>query len=428
MASSAAGRPAEGNVQYHEILKSNPLYAPALRSLALNEVASGQFSEARPRLEQVLKLTPRDPIAHLALAEVFFGAKEFAQAVDHYEQSGDLHLQDPRALINYATAGPNPDKARAALSQRPGSATPAQQFQAGVLLANLKDFAGAAHRFELAKKDHADPSAVGFNLALVYLSAGRHSDAIRTADRLLAAGHRKAELFNVLARAHKGAGQVKEAYEAYRSAIQTDPADETSYIDLIALCLKHKNLSLALEIAQIGVARMPDSARLNLQRGIVYAMKGQFSEARTAFEVAPDHPLTAISLGLVLMQMDKVPEAIDVLRRRSKAGGGYLVDWFLAEALNRGGVDPESPQEAEAIAALQRSVARNPDLAQSRVLLGKMLFRKGDLDGALAHLVRLRTCNGLLFSSPKTPPPPINSPRYMPAKARANAPKSCLRR
>jgi predicted Zn-dependent protease len=133
---------------------------------------------------------------------------------------------------------------------------------------------------------------------------------------------------------------------------------------------------------------MPDSQRLNLQRGIVYAMMGQFPEARAAFEVAPDHPLTGISLGLVLMQMDKVPEAIDVLRRRSKAGGGYLVDWFFAEALNRAGVDPESPQEAEAIAALQRSVARNPDLAQSRVLLGKMLFRKGDLEGALAHLQR----------------------------------------
>jgi tetratricopeptide (TPR) repeat protein len=87
------------------------------------------------------------------------------------------------------------------------------------------------------------------------------------------------------------------------------------------------------------------------------------------------------------MQMDRVPEAVDVLRaRKSITPDDPLVHWFLGEALNRQGTPPGSPEEEEAVAALERAVELQQDLQQAQVLLGKMLLRRGDLDRAATHL------------------------------------------
>jgi tetratricopeptide (TPR) repeat protein len=398
MALTASGRAQEANAHYQHVLRINPRYAPALRNLGLNEVAAGQFAQARGHLEQALKLTPRDPFVHLALAETFVATRDFERALSHYAQSGELYLKDPRNLLNFAraaVAARQSENALRALRQMHPAAEPGDHFQAGVLLAELKDYESAARQFELAP-GHPDPYTAGFNLALAYHRAGRHADAISAIERLIAAGYRKAELYNLRARAYENAGRIKEAYDSFRIATQIDPADETSYVDLIALCLAHKNLDLALEIAEIGVSRLPQSVRLNLQRGIVFTMKGEYPEALKAFQstfsLAPGHPLVSVSLGLVLMQTDRVPDAIQVLRKRAQAApNDYLVNWFLAEALNRSGADPGSAEENEAVEALQRSVRANPDLGQAHALLGKMLFRRGDLDRAGVQLERALT-------------------------------------
>jgi len=97
------------------------------------------------------------------------------------------------------------------------------------------------------------------------------------------------------------------------------------------------------------------------------------------------------ALGLILMQQDRLPEAVTVLRKRSKrAAGDYMVHWFLAEALHRSGVEPGSEAEAEAVRAVRRSVALNPELFQSRLLLGRMLARRGVFNEAIEHLQKAR--------------------------------------
>ena len=260
------------------------------------------------------------------------------------------------------------------------------------MLARLEKYAAAAREFELAQGGSGvDPYDAGFNLVLAYEKAGDHSAAVRVGEEMVAHGFRRAELYNVLSQAYEGAGKTREAYNALRTATEIEPKDPANYLDLIALCLNHRNYDLALEIADVGTGRLPDSYRLRLQRGIVVAMKGQFDQARSEFEsavkLAPDKTLPYVALGLVLMQMDKTAEAAKILRERAKADGGdYLVLWFLGEALNRSGVAPDSPEEQEAVNALSRSVELNPKMPQPRALLGKLLARRGQYDLAAKHL------------------------------------------
>ena len=65
-----------------------------------------------------------------------------------------------------------------------------------------------------------------------------------------------------------------------------------------------------------------------------------------------------------------------------------LALWFLGEALNRSGAAAGSAEENEAIEALSRSVSLDANVAQSRILLAKLLARRGDLELARKHLNR----------------------------------------
>jgi tetratricopeptide (TPR) repeat protein len=361
MAVSADGRLEEGNRYYRKALEVNSSFVPALQNLATNELVLGRAAVARSHFERLLDLTPADPAARLGLAQARIATGQASQA-------------------------------SAALEGMPADAPPAAHFAAGELLARLERYPAAARQFELAENGYPNPYDVGFNLTLAYTKSARYADAVRAGENLIAKGNRKAELYNLLAQAYEGAGKIVEAYGALRTATSIDPADPANYLDLIALCLTHQNYDLALEIADISISRLPKSGSLHMQRGIVLAMKEDFGGAKTEFETAvhldPKRSISHVSLALILLQMDQPAEAVTVLRRRTGVSPDYLSLWFLGEALNRAGLAEGSPEEKEAVDVLSRSVQMKSDVPQSRVLLAKLLARRGALDLAEKHLTR----------------------------------------
>ena len=399
IALSSDGRADAAAEQFQRALELEPGYPSPLKNLALHEMSRQRPAAAKKYFERLLKLTPDDPVAHLGLGRIAFAKGDFAAAIPHFEGGGDLLSKEPSLVVSLAKSHvetKQPSKATGLLETLPQAADPDLHFQAGLMLASLEKYSSAAREFERAKGGEADIYELGFNLTLAYLNSGQHKRAATTGEQLLTEGHQKAELHNLLSRVYEEAGDTKRAYDALRTATDIDPGNETNYIDLVALCLDHKNFDLGLEIAEISVKRVPESHRLHLQRGVALAMKGRFDDAEEAFdrssELAPGKNLPGVALGLIMMQQDRVPEAIRALRERRERGqSDYMVYWFLAEALNRSGVRPGSEEEAEAVEALQKSVELNPELFQSRVLLGKMLMRRDALDRAIGHLEKART-------------------------------------
>ena len=122
-------------------------------------------------------------------------------------------------------------------------------------------------------------------------------------------------------------------------------------------------------------------------------MRGEFEQAKQAFTAAadlnPGKGLPQVALGLVLLQMDKPDEAANVLRHSTvRQEDRYLVNWFLAEALSRGATEAAGPEQQEAVNALRSCIDQRPDLAQPRVLLGKLLLRQGEAAAAIEQLER----------------------------------------
>ena len=378
-----AGRKEEARVQFEKALTMDPNFRPALKNLAVDEMALGRRAEAKRHFEKLLKDVPNDPVAHLYLGEIAFADRRYLLAVNHYEQSGGLHLKDPPVTLHFASSALESKQAavaEGALQSLPASDAESQ-FKAGVLLSQANRFPAAARHFELARKGYADPYEAGFNLTLVYLNAGNYSAAIATGNEL-AREHPKAELYNLLARAYEASGQTQQAYDALRAATGLDPLDERNYVDLMSLCLAHENWDLSLEISTIALSHIPAAYRVRLQRGAVFAMMGRLDDAETEFfeavRIAPQSAVSSVALALVEMQLKRPEKAVEMLRaRRAKDRKDYLVNWFLAEALTQ-----EESSTDEAIAALEDAVKLNPSVAGPRVLLGKLLVKRGEPDRA----------------------------------------------
>jgi tetratricopeptide (TPR) repeat protein len=280
------------------------------------------------------------------------------------------------------------ETAAARIEKLSDAAPAALHFEAGLLLAELQRYAAAARQFTLSAGGAA-PYSVGFNLTLAYLNAKNYPAAIEAGQGLVDRGIVAAELLSVLAKAYEAAGKTKEAYESLRRATQLDPHDETPYLDLIALCAEHENYSLGLEIADVGLRVNAAAYRLRVDRGIVLALLGRMEEAEKEFaravEVQPEETQAHLARAIALMELNRTPEAIDLLRRRRKLhDDSYLVDWHLAEALLKSGADGDA--EAEAIEALHRSIVLNPGIARSHFLLGKILLQRGPSDEAIGEL------------------------------------------
>jgi tetratricopeptide (TPR) repeat protein len=385
-----SGRGEEASAAFRGAIEIDPAFHPALRNLAVNETTLGHRDAAKGHFERLLKLQPQDPVAHFYLGEMDFDAKRYAQALAHYEQSGELSSKDPRVALRHATSAvesQNRAAAARALARISAAAEAGIQFEAGLLFARLEQYAEAAECFERAQKGLPDPYQAGFNLTLVRIKGKNYAAAIEAGEQLLAQGYRKAELYNLLARAYEPSGRLQDAYDALRAATEIDPQDETNYVDLMLLCFKHEDWDLSLEISEVALGRIPRSYRVRLQRGAVLALKGLWDAAESEFVAAakekPEASLPHVMLAQLQISAGRREEGIALLRaQRSLKPDDYLANWLLAEALSQEGALPNSETEQEAVAALQKAVEVKPDAAPPRVLLGKMLAKRGDLQAA----------------------------------------------
>ncbi len=393
IALTGAGRTEEANARFREAVRIDPGFYPALKNLAINEFTAGRLDDAKHHFDEVLKLASDDEVTHLHMAEISVRQGNPAAALPHYEKSGARALQNAAWILNYARCLLEQHQTVKALSvlEKLPDVDANSRFEAGLILGRAGAHAEAARFFDAAARGgYKDPYAAGYNEMLMRVEAGDYDGAVAVADRLIDRGLKPAELYNLTARAHVKAGRIKDAYDALRTATAIAPEVEENYVDLAAICLDHQNVDLGLEIIDIGLRRRPESALLHLQRGVLMAMRAELGPAETEFDaarrLAPDLPAPYAGLAMVWMQTGQGARAVDVLRRETGQRRDHVVPYMFAVALMRSGVDPSGPESTEAVAALRASIAANPRFAPAHSELGRLLLKRGDVDGALREL------------------------------------------
>ena len=394
IALTGAGRKEEANSRFREALAIDPGFYPALKNLAINEYDSGRIDAARGHFEGVLKVAPADEIANLYLGEIHYRAKRRRAGARALRE--ERHADTRRSRCGRCTT--------AAASSRPAARSKRSRSWTGSPTALappcsrpewLSGRPGrtreAARLFGAARRSYKDKYAAGYNQTLMLIEAGDAEGAIRVAQELVAEGTAPAELYNLVSRAYLAAGRVQEAYDALRQATRLEPKAAENYIDLASICVEHDNFDLGLEIVDIGLRQLPESWMLYLQRGVLMAMKARMAEAEKEFETArrlapKDQAVPYAALGMAWMQSGQADKAVEVLRAERTRSNDHIVPYIFAVALLRSGVDPTAPAATEAVEALRASIEAKPDFAPARAELGRLLFKRDEVDLAIAEL------------------------------------------
>jgi tetratricopeptide (TPR) repeat protein len=393
IALTGAGRVTEGNAAFEKALAIDARFNPARKNLAINEFNRGRLSVAERQLTRVVAEAATDEVAHLYLAEISVRKRACGKAIAHYAKAGRYVATRPEFTLHHGGCLLETGaivEGMALLETLPPDAS-AQRFDAAVAIGRAKQYAEAARWFAALRGSYRDPYAAGYNQLLMLINGGDYQAAATLADQLLAAEPPRAELQSLAAQAFAKAGRVKEAYDALRVATVLEPTNQEHYLDLAAICTEHENYDLGLEIVDIGLQKNPASWVLQLQRGVLWAMKAQLVQAEEAFDTArrmvPARSAPYAALAMVWMQTGRTPKAVETLRAESRRRKrDHVVPYMFAVALIRSGVDPTTPEALEAVTALRASIAANATFAPAHSELGRLLLKRDDVDGAIEEL------------------------------------------
>ncbi len=274
---------------------------------------------------------------------------------------------------------------------------PEAELQTGISLTHDGHFSEAIPHLLAAQGRVPEDYAASFDLALCYVATGHSDDAIQILTKLTGSEH-DADVYNLLAQAYVGNAKSKEALDSLQKAAALTPQNEKLYLLVADACMGSQNYALGLQVVDLGLRHLPDSARLHYQRGMFLSLIDQFDSGKNDFELArrlaPGNTIAFVAAAQEAMFEGNVPEAIRVAREGIESGHqDFLLQTLLGEALLRSGIAPGQPEFSEARNALETSVGEHPNYAGSQLAIGKLYLLENRINDAIAHLETARQLN-----------------------------------
>jgi len=369
-----SGQPKESLAAYHSALKLSPDSLPALEGAAQLSYKA-QSAQATPLLHHILLLQPANPTAHAMLGVLEYRRADYEQAAEDFAAAKHVLDSQPSALMAYS-----------------------------ICLARLdRNPEAIAHLQQLLAAQPTD-AALRYDLALIQWRSAAPADALATLQPMLDAATTDSRVLRLAAAVHEANNETPQAVELLRTAIAANPDEPANYVDFATLSFTHGSYSVGIDIVNLGLTRLPNSAALYMARGVLYGQNGDFEKAMADFERAhtldPASSMAASAEGVAQSQRHNHNEALQDFRRQvrehPKDADGY---YLLAEALSWSPPDAkqESSQKsmAEAISVAKKSLELNPRLTQAYDLLASLYLQADQPENAA------KTCRAALALAPK---------------------------
>jgi tetratricopeptide (TPR) repeat protein len=245
----------------------------------------------------------------------------------------------------------------------------------GLLHIGRLDEAIAAYRQAiLLDPDNAEAHT---NLGNALKAKGQLDEAIANYRRAILLKPDFAEAHNNLGNVLKDKGQLDEAIAAYRQAIRIEPDVALAHNNLGAVLQDTGQLDEAMAAYRQAIALRPNFAEAHTNLGIALKDKGQFDEAiaayRQAIAIRPNYAEAHSNLATALKDRGQLDEAIDAYRQAIS-----LRPNFAEAHSNLGNALIDRGQLDEGIAAFRQAIALRPDFAGAHNNLSLALLARGD--------------------------------------------------
>jgi tetratricopeptide (TPR) repeat protein len=277
----------------------------------------------------------------------------------------------------------------------PSGSQPESELQTGTDLTRKGSFSEAIPHLLAARGRVSNAYAANFNLALCYLATKNYKEAIPILSDLRNGGHDNADVGNLLTQAYIGNQQPQDALAALQRAAILSPENEKLYVFVSDSCRDRGDSRLGLNVIDVGLKNLPQSARLHYERALFLTQLDELSHAKSEFELASRFgqgtEIGYLSAAHEALSGGKIEEAIRVARSGVQKGFySHGLSTILGEALLRSGVTPGQPEFTEAQNILEKTVAEHPDDPESQTALGNVFLISGRLEDAIAHLEKAR--------------------------------------
>jgi len=270
-----AGRLAEAEAIYREILAENPQDADALNLLGVIARQRGNLPAAIDLISQAVRLRPDFADAHGNLASVLKDAGQPDAAADLYRRTIQLN--------------PNYAKAHHGL---------------GDVLAGNGQLDEAIDSYRRAVQIKPDFIDAHYGLAYALLRNGDTAAAVDSYRRVIQLNPGDADAHNNLGIALKTLGRIAEAIESYRESLRLKPNSAVVHYNLGNAQRMIGQLDNAAESYQRAIQLKPDYADAYTNMGVVLAEQGRLDESiahcRVALKLKPDNPVHPSNLLFAL--------------------------------------------------------------------------------------------------------------------------------
>jgi tetratricopeptide (TPR) repeat protein len=343
---------------YRRLLEVNPKSADGLHQLAVLHVMGREFREAEELLRKQIELKPDDGLASGRLIEVLMA-----------QQKTDQAEAEARRL--------------AAVSGETGVG----DFSLGRVLAQKKDYTGAAEAFrKAAAARKSDPLPLE-GLVRSLVAAGKPNDAIAVLNEQL--GNTENELFAkfLLGGIYGGQGDTGKAVAYLEDVVSKKPDSVVAWQSLAGAY--RNDPDTRIKVYERGLKANPGSLELTMLLGSELEMAGRQEDSIRLYEAHlkgnPDAEPVINNLAALLLDHRSDKEswarALELARKLEKAQNPAVLD-TLGWAYYRAG------QYAEAISVLERVTAQAGQIPIFHYHLGMAYLASGNTVNARQELKR----------------------------------------
>jgi Flp pilus assembly protein TadD len=353
------GHTGESLASFHHALTLDSSFLPALEGAAQTAYEHGDPSAMR-YVEDLLTHVPENEIANAMAGAITYQTHECGRSIAYYEKAREQVYRDRRAVDEFADC---------LLKQQ-------ETEQAVALLSHAVELYPGSVQFK-------------YNLAVAALQNHQPEQAVDILSPLSSV--KDADLLNLLALAYEQAKRPDDAFRVLETAIETDPQDETNYLDLTILCLEHNQEQRAVMAATAGIGRIPKASSLYLIRGVAYAQLATYGKAESDFmkaaELEPNQPHSTIAMSLLFSDRNELDKEKALLTKQlSVTPNDAVTNYMLSDLLIRSGALPHQPDFEKALVLLRKSLAAKPDSAEAQILMAKLLIQNSNYAEALSHI------------------------------------------
>lgn len=342
----------EATPWYQRALTIQSDFEPALNDLALNYASLGEFSKARPLLQQLLQLHPLNAHASYNLGLValqLHDYREAARAFERARESGDSSVAPDQLARAEATARfhlREYTQAAALLGKVHGNGDYKYLLLLGSAQALSGDLPSSIKTLQQAVSSKSDDPQAYYRLALVFMlgrldgaaqnvlaaglkqipnsalllfgqavqsdALGKLDDAVAAVKQSLQINSQQTQAWALLGRLYAERGQTDQALGAYERAVNLGAGAEVG-VDRAQLLIRLQRFSEAeAELSRLA-KRYPDSASVHRGFGKLYREERKFDLAekhiRHAIRLDPENAESHFSLAEVLRLTHRMEEA-----------------------------------------------------------------------------------------------------------------------